>query len=156
MSIPLTIHSLARAVIISNHYILLCKTIDIAPSVYFTPGGHIEPEENAKQALCRELLEETGFNFTINRFLGCIEYAFDLNLKHPSMVCHSREYSFFFEATSEEVNSKVIIPKIENHIELIWVNLNEIPIINLRPVSLKKLINTWLTLNFDQAFIPNE
>lgn len=96
MSIPLITHVLARAIIISNDYILLCKTTNLHPNFYFTPGGHIEPTENAKQALQRELLEETGFYFIVKRFLGCFEYAFDLNVKHPSMVCHSREYSFFF------------------------------------------------------------
>lgn len=156
MSIPLTIHTLARAIIISNNYILLCKTMGLIPDVYFTPGGHIEPTENAKQAVCRELLEETGFNFIINRFLGCIEYAFDLSVKHPSMICHSREYSFFFEATSEVVNSQINIPKIENHIELVWVNLKEIPFINLRPISLKNLLDIWLKENFENAFITNE
>lgn len=156
MSIPLTIHSLARAIIISNNNILLCKSMNLSPDLYFTPGGHIEPGENAKQALSRELLEETGFNFIIKRFLGCIEYAFDLKVKHPSMVCHSREYSFFFEASSEIVNYQITIPKIENHIELVWVNLNKIPFINLRPMSLKNLIHIWLKENFDQAFIANE
>lgn len=64
--------------------------------------------------------------------------------------------AFFFEATSEYVNNQIIISKIENHIELEWISLTEIPFIDLKPMAIKKLINIWLERNFEEAFIESQ
>lgn len=54
------------AVIIAHHQgkLLWCRHRD--RQTWEIPGGHIEPEESAMQAACRELQEETGAtNFTL-------------------------------------------------------------------------------------------
>ncbi len=48
-----TIHVLARAVLIDQGHILVCKTLDLPANFYFLPGGHIEPGESASMALLR-------------------------------------------------------------------------------------------------------
>ena len=72
------IHVLARAVVIDQDNILLCKTLDLPVSFYFLPGGHVEHGESASSALIRELSEETGArNVEIKRFLGVLEHSFE-------------------------------------------------------------------------------
>ncbi len=75
------IHVLSRAVIIHDDKILLCKTLDLEISFYFLPGGHIEHGESAENSLLRELKEETSADCKIKRFLGCLEYSVDSNIK---------------------------------------------------------------------------
>jgi 8-oxo-dGTP diphosphatase len=71
------IHVLSRAVIIDQHHLLLCKTLDLKNNFYFLPGGHVEHGESVETSLLRELIEETGSEAKIKRFLGCLEYSFE-------------------------------------------------------------------------------
>lgn len=71
------IHVLSRAMIIDQRHILLCKTLDLPVIFYFLPGGHVEHGESVETSLLRELMEETGAQYKIKRFLGCLEYRFE-------------------------------------------------------------------------------
>jgi 8-oxo-dGTP diphosphatase len=141
--------SLARAVIIDHDYILLCKTRDLENNFYFLPGGHIEHNETAQQALKRELLEETGFGFKIGNFLGCLEHIF---APRSLSLCHNHEYNFIFKAESRDLDSTQPIPKIEHHIDVVWVQLNYIENINLKPAPLKRLIDKWYNASVNGTF----
>lgn len=46
------------------------------PGAYRLPSGAIKIGEGVKEAVARELAEETGFRIGIERFLGLIEYEF--------------------------------------------------------------------------------
>jgi 8-oxo-dGTP pyrophosphatase MutT (NUDIX family) len=143
------IHVLARGVIIDQDHILLCKALRRDPSFYFLPGGHVEHEESAANALVRELTEESGFNFEIERFLGCFEYTFVSERKDP---CHSHEYNLLFEAHAKNVTFSTKVPQLEENIILEWVPLSTLNQIDFRPASLLPVLNSWLKKNLDQAF----
>lgn len=145
------IHVQSRAVIIEENHILLCKTVGLTGNFYFLPGGHIEHSESAKDALLRELSEEVGFDFKINRFLGCMEYSFD-----PQVIthakCHTHEYSFIFEAHSDVlIDPKKPLKQLEENIETHWIALNLLDEIDLRPEPVKQLIPKWLNQNLEYA-----
>ncbi|MEY3197228.1 MAG: hypothetical protein RLZZ59_596 [Pseudomonadota bacterium] len=147
-----TIHVQSRAVIIKEGHILICKTKGLEHYFYFLPGGHIEHGESAKNALIRELKEEVGFNFTIDRFLGCMEYAFDPS-KTKHAKCHTQEYSFIFEANAKELPSpQTPLNQIEKNIEILWMELEELGKIDFRPHPLIKHIDTWLRTALDKSF----
>jgi 8-oxo-dGTP diphosphatase len=147
-----TIHVQARAVIIKNAHILLCKTVGLDHNFYFLPGGHVEHYEGAKQAMERELLEEIGFNFEITRFLGCLEYSYDPKIRIHAK-CHTHEYNLIFEATSDQLMDPTVpLEQLEKHIETVWVRTDQLAQIDLRPELLAELIPQWLETNYNGAF----
>lgn len=135
------IHVLSRAVIIDKANILLCKTCDLENNFYFLPGGHIEHGESAAVALLRELVEETGVVCSIKRFLGCLEYSFE---PEHSSICHNHEYNFVFEVTSDFLKIDNKTPKLETHIELLWMPFHELSKIDFRAEPLRTLLPKWL------------
>jgi 8-oxo-dGTP diphosphatase len=143
------IHVLSRAVIIDRGSILLCKTLDLPLSFYFLPGGHVEHRESAEISLLRELMEETGTQCKIKRFLGCLEHSFEPG---HSSICHNHEYNFIFEAESGSLKSDHKIPQLEAHIELLWMPLNKLTEIDFRAEPLKKLVPQWLKLPVSHVF----
>ena len=143
------IHVLSRAVIIDRGSILLCKTLDLPISFYFLPGGHVEHGESASASLLRELMEETGTECKIKRFLGCLEYSFEPG--HNS-ICHNHEYNFIFEAESDSLKIEKQIPQLESHIELIWVPLRGLSEIDFRPEPLRELILNWVKMPAADVF----
>ena len=80
------IHVLSRAVIIDQGHLLVCQTLDLPNNFYFLPGGHVEHGESAEQTVLRELVEECGSVCTIKRFLGCLEYSFDLDTAVSAII----------------------------------------------------------------------
>ena len=144
------IHALSRAAIIHDDKILLCKTLDLEIDFYFLPGGHIEHGESAKDALLRELKEETGFACEIKKFLGCLEYSFDPG---SNSICHNHEYNFIFEAKSEHLKSDRKITCPEKHIELVWISMSSLQEIDFRAEPLRKLLPEWLSGNSDNKFM---
>lgn len=151
MSDKNNIHVQARAVVIQDDHILLCKTTGLQPDFYFLPGGHIEHGESAKDSILRELSEEIGFDFTINRFLGCMEFSFDPQVMLYAK-CHTHEYNFIFEASSATLTPPHMpLQQIEKHIEIVWLPLHELTHIDLRPDIMKTQIPTWLSSDFHGA-----
>ena len=141
------IHVLSRAVVIDVEHILLCKMLKDDQYIYFLPGGHVDNGESAKSALKREILEEAGVDScNITRFLGCFEF-------HPSDIfCHNHEYSLIFEVESAALKFNNPIPKLEEHIELVWIPIKEINNIDFRPKSLRSVMFEWLKDDLNKAF----
>lgn len=135
------IHILSRAVIIDENHILLCKTVDRPNNFYFLPGGHVEHGESCETALIRELIEETGQNAEIKRFLGCLEYSFEPGY---SSHCHNHEYNFVFEARSDNLKRVAEIPQLEDHIIFVWIPLIGLTEIDFRAEPFKELLPKWL------------
>ena len=149
MTENMNIHVLSRAVIIDQDHILLCKTLDLQINFYFLPGGHVEHGESVCEAVLRELKEESGAECAIKRFLGCIEYSFEPG--HNS-ICHNHEYNFIFEVESASLKIHRVIPRIEDHIELMWIPLTKISELDFRAAPFKTLILGWLEHKMNDAF----
>ena len=100
-----SIELIARGVVIHNGKILLCKgkTFDN----YYFPGGHVEFNEDSREALEREIKEETGAVITDTRFIGALENQFGQN----GMEKHELNIVFEARITSPEIKN------LEDHIQ---------------------------------------
>lgn len=149
MSTQNKIHVLSRAVILDQEHILLCKTLDLPKAFYFLPGGHIEHGESAQETVLRELHEEAGVrDCTIKRLLGCLEYSFEPG---HSSICHNHEYNFIFDIDSSSLKKGIPIPRLEDHIELLWFPMENLTHIDFRPEPLQNLLSKWLDTPSMQA-----
>ena len=68
------IETIARGVCIRDGKVLLCLPKDRSYS--YLPGGHIEFGETGREALVREMKEETGLDATAGELLGVVESSF--------------------------------------------------------------------------------
>lgn len=149
MSNNKNIHVLSRGVILDQDHILLCKTLDLPVNFYFLPGGHVEHGESVIETVERELLEESGFKCRVKRMLGCLEYSFEPGY---SSICHNHEYNFIFELESDDLKVNTVIPQLEEHLELLWMPLNQLKKIDFRAEPLKELIPEWLSQTTPHTF----
>ncbi len=88
---------------------IVIRTAKYPKGVYRIPSGGIRFEEKANEALCREMKEELGINFSIQSFLGLIEYK--ISYKEDAL----KFYSYLF--LLKEISGKLIEDATEDEIK---------------------------------------
>lgn len=130
---PMEIEVIARLLIICNHHILICHSIE--GGYGYLPGGHIEFDESAAEAARRELLEEAGLRCKV----GDLALTSEVRFKTKKQVHH--EINLIFHATLEatmfhvEHGAPPPVPSLEDHLAFLWVPLRELTQYDLRPMS---------------------
>ena len=125
------IETIARGVCIRNGKVLLCLPKDRSYS--YLPGGHIEFGETGREALVREMKEETGLDATAGDLLGVVESSFvqkgekhcEINLIYRMGI---RDWGL---GIGEQVKS------CEDWICFDWVDCDKIDPANLLPPEMK-------------------
>lgn len=123
------VETIARGVCIAGGKLLLCRARG-GKSTYL-PGGHIEFGETGRQALVREMKEETGLDATAGRFLGVVENSF---LQHGKP--HS-EINLVYELRLDDPGADVRAA--EDWIEFEWRSLQDLDSANLLPEAFRVL-----------------
>lgn len=123
------IETIARGVAIKDGKILLCKAK--GGSSTYLPGGHIELGETGREALVREIKEETGLNSTTGRFMGVVENSFIQKGKKHS------EINLVYELNVDSPDGAVSAA--EDWIEFEWCELNKLDAANLLPEAFRVL-----------------
>ena len=123
------IETIARGVAVRDGKILLCKAK--GGSSTYLPGGHIELGETGREALVREIKEETGLDSTTGRFLGVVENSFIQKGKKHS------EINLVYELDVESPDGSVSAA--EDWIEFEWRELEDLDAANLLPEAFRVL-----------------
>ena len=135
------IEILARGVCVTDGKLLLCHTKG-ADNTYL-PGGHVEFEESAPDALCREIREELGVEASVSRFLGVIEHVFDQKGKRHC------EVNLCFEISIPDLDTSAMPDSREDYIEFRWEPLDTMGDTRLEPGVLCELLPRWLAQGGD-------
>lgn len=125
------IETIARGVCVSNGKVLLCYPRDRSYS--YLPGGHIEFGETGREALVREMKEETGLDATAGDLLGVVESSFvQKGEKHCEInLIYAMEVKVKGEGEQRNVSS------CEDWICFDWVECDKIDSVNLLPPEMK-------------------
>lgn len=152
------IHVLARGVITDQNHILLaydprpnpCHYYELNGQFYYLPGVHIDFHESSQNALIREIKEETGFDSSIERFLGIVEHAW--NFPGSQICCHTHEVNLIFKIQIPDLKFGGVISQKEEHVSFKWMSIDHLKDIDLRPLPLKYAISQWLGCTSNNAF----
>lgn len=134
------IETIARGVAIHDGKILLCKAKG-GNSTYL-PGGHIEFGETGREALIREMAEETGLVVKTGRFMGVMENSF---LQHGKP--HA-EINLVYELLIEEKDLEKAAKAKEDWIEFQWQPMENLKEANPLPKEVLKLAEKGLETEF--------
>ena len=121
------IETIARGVCIRDGRLLLCRAK--GGSSTYLPGGHIEFGETGREALVREMKEETGLDAACGKFLGVTENSF---------IQHGRPHAeinlvYELKLTTTDVTAK------EDWIEFLWCPLADLGSAQLLPEVFNRL-----------------
>ena len=152
------IHVLSRGVIIKQDHIFLAYDprphpnhyYELNTKFYYLPGGHIDFQESAQNALVREIEEETGFTSKIEKFLGVIEHV--RNFVGDDVRCHTHEVNLIFKVDIVELNCGDMVPQKEEHVAFKWIAIDQLEAFDLRPLPLKTSLLRWLECTDSNTF----
>ena len=133
-----------------NNNKLLC--VKINDNYFFClPGGHVELNEDSKEAIIREFKEETDMNVSIKRLLYVTENFF----YSKRVKCHELGLYYLLEF-KDNVDLKDYIKKEQDGtlLELKWISINQLD--KFKPDFLKQEIIKGLTNNIKHFVIKND
>ena len=122
------IETIARGVSVVGGRLLLCRAK--GGSSTYLPGGHIEFGETGRDALLREMREETGLDVRAGRFMGAVENSFMQRFRPHA------EINLVYEM---ELPEGAEVAAKEPWIEFLWVPLGELDAANLLPEAFRAL-----------------
>jgi 8-oxo-dGTP diphosphatase len=127
------IEILARGVCIVDGKVLLCRPKK--GGYTYLPGGHVEFGETSREALVREMQEETGLAATAGDLLGVVESQFE---QHGKKHCEiSLVYRMAIEPAPDA--SKPVAAR-EDWIAFEWRPLDELDAANMLPPEMREYV----------------
>ena len=126
------IENIARGVCVVGGKVLLCRGKGLSST--YLPGGHIEFGEKGREALVREMREETGLAAEAGELLGVVESSFEQKGRKHCEI--NLIYSMPLDSTSVTAQ--------EDWIAFDWIPLADLDKVNLLPPEMKKYIRVMV------------
>jgi len=125
------IETIARGICIEDGKLLVCRAKGSATC--YLPGGHVEFGESAREALRREMMEESALAVEVGGFRGVTENSF-MQKGAP----HS-EVNIVFSMDIPSVRGCAAVESREDWIEFEWVSLDSLDAVALLPEDFRRL-----------------
>ncbi len=131
-----------RGIILNDDKILVVKH-GLHYDFYTVPGGHLEGEENSKECVEREIIEELGIKPEVGRLL----YVYQFNDPDKSFL------EFFFEITNGADFENLNESKIDRNeiLDVVWVSKDND--INILPKKLNEDFRSGILGKTELQFI---
>jgi ADP-ribose pyrophosphatase YjhB (NUDIX family) len=127
------IEFLVRALIEKDGRILVCQ--NVGREHYYFPGGHVEFNESAKEALKREFIEELDWEIENPIFIGGSEHRFTEGGKNR------HEINLVFEVKVDEIKTE----SQEGHLKFFLLSREELKEREVYPAPLKDALLDWFS-----------
>jgi len=130
------IENISRGICIVGGKVLLCRGKGLDST--YLPGGHIEFGETGREALVREMKEETGCDATAGAFAGVVENSF---LQKGKKHCEiNLVYEMEIEGLGQRSRSTAEVVSQESWIGFEWCDVDKLDAANLLPVEMRELV----------------
>ena len=129
----------AAAIIIEDDCVLMASN-DVS-RYYYSVGGGVHLGETAEESVVREVLEETGVNYEIDRLAFIHENFFDGNGITTGLKCHEVAFYFLMKPVgSQSLNSNSLCAEGREYMN--WLPIKELKTHTVYPSFFaEKLIN---------------
>lgn len=147
----MAIRNAAKAIVIRDGKILLNRCITEAGEIYYDlPGGGQHQFETMEEAVKREVLEETGYNIKVNRFIALVEEIYDdLKVREEYYdYSHRILHIFLADLTSEQAVNPIETDFHQE--ESVWLSYEEADKVEFRPIQLSGRISQLIFRNTPQ------
>lgn len=126
------------AIIISDGYVLLARGDN--DGYYYTVGGGVHLGERSDEAVMREVYEETGERFQIERPLCLMENFFDRSGSLDGFNCHTIELYYLMKPQNKKEYDVVGITASGERERMVWLPLDNLDEYDIRPAIVKKIL----------------
>lgn len=129
----------AAAIIVENSCVLLATNDKV--DYYYSVGGGVQMGEKAEDAVVREVFEETGVHYKIDRLAVIHESFFtDSSEFFKDLNCHEIALYFLMKAKgNQDLNSDSYTQGIKEN--MVWIPINELDNHTVYPTFLKEYLS---------------
>ncbi len=108
---------------------------------YYSLGGAVQLGETIEDAVRREVQEETGIDFQIDRLLCLIQNFFQGTYGSiDGKICHTLEFIFLMKAPEQMLFDAHSVNMDGDQEGLVWLPLDELDQYDIRPTTLISLV----------------
>ncbi len=136
---------IVRGVLLHAGKLLVCR--NRKHGHIFLPGGHVDFNEPATEALRREAMEELGVELVAGEFLGACEASFD-EVKSRGTRRH-HEINLVFRLLPPAGFEPQNLRSQEDHIDFDWLPVDQLASAPLLPSGIARMITAgrlWLSV----------
>ena len=128
----------AAAIIIQNGQVLMVHN-DREP-YFYSVGGAVAQNESTEEAVLREVFEETGFRYAIDRLAFILENFFILSVGGEPKKCHEIAFYYMMKPRESMETHSSSLGMNGGKEEMVWLSLDQLADQYLYPTFFKEYL----------------